>query len=267
MNLNLLDLVKRLENHSNQERFEIICQILNDWQIEFHIQKYATGKNIIVNYPNAQKSIGISSHFDVVRNSPGANDNATSVAVCLDMIHRLKTHKFDSMGIIIYFFDEEEVELKGSQAYIKEYGIAHLKGLINLEMLGQGDKFALWSLDEYSKGAILETFENIAFQSNIYARRFDKIVARYADHVSFKEAGLEDSFTITCISDKDLEVAYHYYKAQEMNVDLMTLNEIMSQAPIFKHYHQPTDLSIHLSEEALCMTADAIWKTLLALDK
>lgn len=262
----LMEIVKSLEGRSTQERFDVITRMLTQWRIPYKIQPFATGKNILVQSTH-KKWIGISSHIDAVKKSPGANDNASAIAVCLEILHRILKKPFKDLGISVFFFDEEETGLKGSKAYVAEYGMKGMMGLINLEMVGQGDKFALWPLDDLSQGKVLQTLEQVAAEKGIFTRRFDKIVTNTADHVSFANAGSQDVFSLTCISEKDVEVAYHYYKAQEFDVDMETLRDIMKQAPIFQHYHQPTDLSIYLSEESLQLTADTLWQTLLALDR
>jgi len=66
---------------------------------------------------------------------------------------------------------------------------------------------------------------------------------------------------------QDKEVAYHYYKAFEFDVSPETLYEIIQKAPLFEHYHQPTDLSENLSEESLQMAVDIIWDTLNLMDE
>ena len=112
----------------------------------------------------------------------------------------------------------------------------------------------------------MQTFEKTSSENHINCQRFDRIVTNSADHISFRKAGLDDAFTITCVSEEDLQVAYHYYKAQEFDVDQATLQEILQQAPLFRHYHKTTDRSTYLSEASLQMTTSIIWQTLIQLD-
>ncbi|GAB4054126.1 M28 family peptidase [Spirosoma litoris] len=264
--MHLLKIIQDLEGSSNNERSNYIKRFLSQNGIDYSVQQYQSGANLIVR-PNHRKAVvALSSHFDVVPESPGANDNASAIAVCFAILYKIKTHRFTNFDLAVFFFDEEERGLKGSKAYVNQFGIDDIEALINLELVGQGDRFALWSLNETSSGKILEAFEEAARGANIYSRRFDQIVTNSADHLSFRKAGLNDAFTITCVSEEDLNVAYHYYKAQEFDVDRSVLQEIMQQAPIFKHYHKPTDLSIHLSEVCLQQTTETIWSTLLKFD-
>ncbi len=264
--MKLLNIVQKLEGLANQQRLQHIIETLHQWGIAYTVQQYPTGKNVIVNGGGSKKVVGISSHFDVVHGSPGANDNGTAVAVFLHMLHLLKTHQFKNFGVAVFFFDEEEYGLKGSQAYVEQYGIEQFTGVINIEMVGHGDKFALWQLNEYSKGVVMETFEATAASLGFYTKRFDKIVTNTSDQMSFLNAGLADVFSLTLISDKDLEVAYKFYVAQAAGASIQTLADIMDKAPLFKHYHKPTDLSIHLSEESLQTASRVVWETLVRLD-
>ena len=280
--MTLLQTVQQLENKTDQERFKFILHFLRKNEINYQLHNYKTGKNIIIktshnNEDSSKPYIGISSHFDVVPLSGGANDNATSIVVCLDILMKIKNEVKQNpsflenlpFDIIVFIFDEEEKNLLGSRAYVQECGRHQIQkgkliGLINLEMVGQGDKLALWNLDNtIQAGKVLATLEETAKEGGIFTKRFDKIVTNSADHVSFKNAKLEDAFTITCISQKDIQVSYQYYEAQSNGASIFTLMEIINQAPIFQHYHKPTDLSEHLNEESMQRVSNLIWKTLL----
>ena len=258
-----LDLIQLLGNKSNYERLEIITQRLEKLDVNYSKQKYSSGTNLIVDLGRNEKRIGLSSHFDRVKNSGGANDNGSAIAVCLDVIKKFKKLHDENFGLRVFFFDEEENGLKGSTAYIQEHGITDLIGLINMELVGMGDKFASWPLNERSSGQILSSFEVISKQKKITSLRFDQIVTNTADHLPFQKAGLQDSFTITCISDKDIEAAQRYYKALEFETDKQKLFEILSSAPIFEHYHKPTDTFEKLNEKTILMTSEAIWETII----
>jgi Zn-dependent M28 family amino/carboxypeptidase len=259
------ELIKRLDGKLNYERLEIISDELEKLDVSYQKHEYKSGTNLIVDLGTGRRRIGISSHFDRVQSSAGANDNGSAIAVCLDLIRKYRSYRNSNINLRIFFFDEEETGLKGSAAYTKERGIKDLIGLINMELVGLGDKFALWPVTATAKGPVLNTFEKVSAQKKIYCMRFDRIVTNTADHVSFRKAGLTDSFTVTRISDKDIDVSNHYFKALEFNVDKETLVEILTAAPIFKHYHRPTDTYDKLNEESMRITSETIWETILAL--
>ena len=261
--MELLEIVYKLEGKSSFDRFNIVTKLLDELEIAFDIHYYATGSNIIVGN-TGERFIGIGSHFDVFNGSPGANDNASGVAVILGLIKKISTSNF-KQNLVFFFFDQEEQGMLGSKSYIQDHSIHKMQAYINLEMVGIGNKIALWSLNKDSYGEALETMENILIGKEIYAGRFEKLVGRYADHVPFRKAGIEDSFSLTCVSDKDLDVLYHYNKAKEFDVDKEVLDEILSKGPLFKDYHQHSDLAIHLSEESLKLVERVVFETLSRL--
>jgi Zn-dependent M28 family amino/carboxypeptidase len=264
--MELLEYVRQLESQPAEKRREIIQLHLDRWGVPYELLPYETGVNLVVT-PLHPAFIGISCHYDVVAGSPGANDNASAVAVTLEIIRRNQLYYTRRLGLQCFFFDEEELQLRGSRTFLEHYGLGKMIGLINLEMVGQGDRLALWSLNGEARGRVLKTFEAVAREQGVATERYDRIVTNYADHLPFREAGLADAFTVTCITGQDREVARRYYEALDQQAPLATLRSLLAQAPLFRHYHQPTDESSHLSESSLRMTADVVWETIVALDK
>jgi Zn-dependent M28 family amino/carboxypeptidase len=262
----MLEIIKELEGKSDTRRLEIICRLLEAWEVPFQMQTYQTGVNLFVK-ASTPNYIGISCHYDVVPGCPGANDNASAVAVTLELIKRSLAYDARHLDLQFFFFDEEECGLKGSRAYVKDFGYRGMKGLYNLEMVGSGNQLALWPLKTESKGSLLTALEKYCRQHKLPSRRFDNILTLTSDHIPFQQAGLKDAFTLTCISDEDIEIAWHYYKALEYDVDKQTLREILAKAPLFEHYHQLSDRSEYLQESALQLVADAVWGTYLAFDQ
>ena len=261
--MKLLEIVKLLDGQPNATRRELIMEHLDALDVPYTMQPYATGTNLLVDLGRAGRKIGVGSHFDRVSTSAGANDNGSALAVSLDIIRRHQEAS-SAAGVRVFFFDEEETGLKGSQAYVHRYGTADLVGLLNMELVGMGDTFALWPTTAASNGPLLGAFEAVARRQGVQCMRFDQLVTNTADHLPFRQAGLPDAFTITCITDQDLAVAQRYFQALAQQADRMALWEILAQAPLFRHYHQPTDTHEKLSEATLVMTATAVWETIVA---
>jgi Zn-dependent M28 family amino/carboxypeptidase len=262
--MKLLEIVKLLDGQPNATRREVIIEHLDAFGIRYTEQKYATGTNLFVDLGRATRKIGVGSHFDRVPASAGANDNGSAIAVGLDIIRRHQEAGSEA-GVRVFFFDEEETGLKGSQAYVERYNIGDLVGLLNMELVGMGDKFAVWPVAAAQGGPLLHAFEAVARHRQVSCQRFDQIVTNTADHLPLRRAGLHDAFTITCITDQDMAAAQHYFRAIEQLAAPARLMEILAQAPLFRHYHQPTDTYEKLSEAALAMTSSAIWETILAV--
>src|SRR3989344_8925871 len=90
-----LDMIKYFESNLHQEqgesfnakRREDVLYYLEFLDIPYETQKYKTGENIIATI-GKDPFVGIGSHYDAVEGSPGANDNASAMAVTLDILKR-----------------------------------------------------------------------------------------------------------------------------------------------------------------------------------
>jgi len=81
----------------------------------------------------------LGAHYDSVPGTPGADDNASAVAVCLECARLIKRHEIGS--VMIVFFNREEDGLLGSSEFV-----AHLAGQASsikeahiFEMVGYSD--------------------------------------------------------------------------------------------------------------------------------
>lgn len=267
----MLELIKSLDSKTSDQRRKIILDELQTYfsngriespNLKLRQQIYSTGNNIIIDAGSFEKKIGVSCHFDTVPGTGGANDNASAIAVVFDILEKLKNSSQD-LGVRLFFFDEEETGLKGSNAYVDAFGTDDMIGLINLEMIGIGDKLALWSLTKDIHGVVLNEFENSCEAKDVKYIRLPDIVTNTADHVPFRN-GIADSFSVTCLSDQDLVVAQRYYQHlyTSQNPSQETLLEILSHAPIFQHYHQASDLVDNINIDSLNRVSDIVWQTI-----
>jgi Zn-dependent M28 family amino/carboxypeptidase len=137
---------------------EYIRQQFTQWgSVDIHTFNFAaySGKNLILNLPpktNSEKRdlvpILIGAHYDSVPGSPGADDNATGVAVLLELA-RIFAAEPAKYPLRLVAFDMEECcpigpGLLGSTSYatlLKEQG-QQLRLMISLEMLGYCSKEA-----------------------------------------------------------------------------------------------------------------------------
>ncbi len=78
------------------------------------------GTNIYATLPatvNSNEYIIIGAHYDAVLGSPGANDNATGVAMIFGVIKDLKKVAIRKKHVMFVFFDDEEIGLIGSREF------------------------------------------------------------------------------------------------------------------------------------------------------
>ena len=126
---------------------EYIRQELAQWGTvethEFKVQEQ-THQNLILDLRGSQAldlpPILIGAHYDAVPGTPGADDNATGVAVLLELAATFAAHPL-KYPVRLVAFDMEEYGLLGSTAYaskLKAQG-QKLKLMLSLEMLGYCD--------------------------------------------------------------------------------------------------------------------------------
>lgn len=230
-----------LERENKEERRLTIEYELAKREIPFSRHRYETGLNLVCDI-GSPPYIGISCHYDSVENSPGANDNSSGVAATIEVLRLLKENPPKKIGVRAFFFDEEELDLIGSEAYVRDYGINNLLGIYNLDLVGRGNILALWSVDEKQDTLLLRTLEEVVKNKpNNQTSRFPRIIANTSDHESFRNKGLEDAFTITMIGQEELKMRELYYKALNDGASPEELWKMIEQTPIFRDYHKPTD--------------------------
>lgn len=133
------------ERHGEEDRRRaraLLAHRLTALGYEPELQAFATGVNVVGRRPgsalrDAAGDVLVAAHFDTVLGSPGANDDASGLAVALEMA-RLFAAPTTPRGLRIVFFDGEESGLTGSLTYArKEDRIEGLRAVIVLEMLGR----------------------------------------------------------------------------------------------------------------------------------
>ncbi len=97
-----------------------------------------SGANLVARHPGAPEgpAVVVGAHLDTVRHSPGADDNASGVAVLLEIARLLGTLP-SPPAVILAVFDLEEVGLTGASVAARRLLTAgQLSGMIGLEAVG-----------------------------------------------------------------------------------------------------------------------------------
>lgn len=267
----LLDYVKSLEYKSDSERLQTIKFILKNKNINFAEQKYNfkifEGTNLIIDVGNlkSKKHIILSAHFDVVSGSPGANDDASAIAILIDVIERIKKLKLKNKTRII-FFDDEEIGRFGSISYIKKYGLENLIAVYHLELCGMGDVIGLWPITKINESIYsLKIIEKILKEKKIYFERLPQLPAFWGDDLSFRNAGFKHALCISVGPEEEKEVIKRFVKS---NVFKVIFDYYTGRIPgMFQLYHSSEDKSEYLSEKALKMVSDVLVGVILRFDK
>lgn len=109
-------------------------------------QRTVTGHNVIAHLQGVtQPQVLLGAHYDSVKGSPGANDNASGTAVVLEMARRLSGTPL-ARQVWFLAFDGEEDGLHGSRAFVKaapSQFTADLKAMLNFDMVGVNDNLGV----------------------------------------------------------------------------------------------------------------------------
>ena len=264
-----LDLVKKLENKSNEERKNTIINILKIKKIKYKLEQYSyfgkKGVNIIVEFCKGKKYSIASAHYDVVPGSPGANDDASAIAVLFKIIENFKKIKLKNKVKVI-FFDDEEIGRLGSLSYIKKHGLKDLIGVYHMELVGMGDSIGLWPITKFNENSyVISNIEKVLEKKKIYLERVGDLPAFYGDDLSFRMQGFEHAICISVVYKKDKEKLKSFVKS---SIPMIILKYNLGLVPkMMKLYHSKNDKSIHLNESAMEITAEVLTESLINLDK
>jgi Zn-dependent M28 family amino/carboxypeptidase len=208
----------RLRDRSNVENKKLclkyLTTLLKNYCKDVTVQSYSgTGNNvsgIIPSTGSSQQYIIIGAHYDGVRNSPAANDNATGVAVIYSVgkyISKLAIRRYNT---IIVFFDEEEKGLVGSRAFAAKIKSDSLKvhSVHTIDQMGwdnDGDRGIELELPSES---LKEVYLKVAAENKI---KFPIHITRVGstDHSSFRRLGYNATGITEEYFNKDTTPHYH----------------------------------------------------------
>ncbi len=84
------------------------------------LRPYPDGSNVVAHLMATTASdrwLVLGAHFDTVSDSPGANDNATGVAIVLAVARAMNAQPCRTANLALVMFDQEEIGLVGSANY------------------------------------------------------------------------------------------------------------------------------------------------------
>ncbi|MCB9713299.1 MAG: M28 family peptidase [Myxococcales bacterium] len=171
--------------------------LLAQWSalgLEGQLHAYSeTGTNVFAALPatiDTDRTVVIGAHFDSVPASPGANDNATGVAMVLSLGRWLEELPCRDLDVLLVCFDEEELGLLGSAAFAEWLTTQPIE-VVSVHTIDQMG----WDADgdraielERADAGLFELYE----QAEPFAPGVTPLVPTntgFTDHVSFRELG------------------------------------------------------------------------------
>jgi Zn-dependent M28 family amino/carboxypeptidase len=155
---------------------------------------YPGGSNVFAELPALDGDapvLVVGAHYDTVPGSPGANDNATGVAMVLALARHLLEVECRSHHLLFVLFDQEEIGLVGSNAFagfLVDEGLP-IEAVHTIDQMGwdaDGDRrveieradAGLFDFYDEHAGSLVPPIELTATQTG------------FTDHVSFRDHGL-----------------------------------------------------------------------------
>lgn len=131
--------VERYTDSQRAQARTYLLKTLTEFGWQPVLQVFSRGVNVFAERPGTDPQAGsilVAAHYDTVRASPGADDNASGTAVVLEvarLLGRLPTRR--TLQVIL--FDREEQGLLGSRAAAANPSFTgNLKGVIVMDMVG-----------------------------------------------------------------------------------------------------------------------------------
>jgi aminopeptidase YwaD len=188
----------------------------------------ARSANICVttNELSGQGIICIGAHYDSWDISPGASDNASGVAVLLELARMF--HESQDSGLLLVAFGAEELGLFGSEHFIEHAVGLPIQLFINLDNLGSagGHLQIRATNEEWLEALINQTMEECCIDCEMLP------LHPYGDHQNFASKSIP-SIHLSHMPN----VFYHTYQDIVKNLDLRKLLEASRVAfGIVRHF-------------------------------
>jgi acetylornithine deacetylase/succinyl-diaminopimelate desuccinylase-like protein len=147
------------------------------------------GENIIVRAGAGTKRIVVGAHYDAFADSPGANDNASGVAILLSLIQQLQDTEWN-YAVDFCFFDQEETGLLGSYYYVTQFAVPKRHfAMINLDIEGIGEEVFVGPIGNNNRTFLRYVHE--AAQKTGFPF-FESVDYPGSDHESFAKFNLQN---------------------------------------------------------------------------
>lgn len=179
--------LKKLSQPSISQRLEGLKEILEIENLPYTLQEQGPSykiplglTNVIMDPLDESPSVLLCAHYDAFHGSLGANDNASSVCILIDLAKELRKQGINTR---ICFFDGEENNQMGSKLYATQMDRKSITSIINLDMCGYGDSIVLTRKGNLKKIGLKP------FTDKTYLKEHNATILRHlptSDQVSFE---------------------------------------------------------------------------------
>lgn len=263
----MIEHIKNLEKKTNKERTDYVKQTLKQMHVTFSVQPFRQrilrGENIIVEQfcGDSPSQLLLTAHTNKYFSSPGANDNASGVAVLLEVIkHFNQLHPKKDTDIKIVFFDHEDglAYLDGSSYFVNHTDVSKISFVLNLDGVGMGNSVTISpKITRITSSDYIRYFLQCLDKISVKHFSFDLPPLIVADHIPFTQKSVT-AITLNLMPEHDLV----YLKGFANKSWLQKLKEVLfyrgsnrKNHPMFimRHRHNELDTSEYIQEKSLTL--------------
>ena len=193
-------MLQRMVQPTNAARFEALTGLLKQLDLPYTVHEFAgspqskgeAGRNVVVTIGQGPRDIVLTAHYDAEKLEDGSLvggvvDNAASVVALMQAAVDLRDHPLKNR-IVIVFFDQEELGLLGSAAWIKSVDRSRVAAVVNFDVVGYGDTVVFGGLKNDPDFLINDTTAVVCAALRVDCLRFPAYPP--SDDRSFAAAGL-----------------------------------------------------------------------------
>jgi len=192
--------LQRLVQPTNAARFDALKKLLEEKGVAYTVHAFpgskesggVPGNNIVVTIGNGPRDLVVTAHYDAEKLADGTLvegvvDNGASTVALVKLAEAAK-----AMGLkhrlVIVFFDQEELGLLGSAAWIKSIDKSRIDAVVNFDVAGYGDTVIYGGLKNDPSGKIGTAMEIVCLRRAVDCMRFP--IYPPSDDRSFAAAGV-----------------------------------------------------------------------------
>ncbi|PIZ51868.1 hypothetical protein COY27_02175 [Candidatus Woesearchaeota archaeon CG_4_10_14_0_2_um_filter_33_13] len=253
--MSLKDLVYKIAQKQAKTRRKNLIRVLEEKGITFTAHHFPGGRNYFVDLgPKGSHKTVVSSHYDAISGTKGANDNSSSVAVCIGVIDDLLVNP-PPKGVRVIFFDTEETNLTGSKAYCREYGVTDISAVLNMELVGRGNTPIFWPIvDGLQSEQFKQKLQNAATLTGVEYVPKGRPPYLGGDQDSFLCYGV-DAVCLSLFEQTDLALLDKAQRIlnsehEDTNSDYKAIR-LLRSTKIMQDYHSRRDTPHKISESSL----------------
>ena len=243
LRLHVAALAASERNHDLETPARYIEHALAAQGLRFSTQEFMSGGRSVRNIEAGEGDIVVGAHYDTVPGSPGADDNASGVAVLIELARLV------SSGVRFVAFANEEAPYylgpeMGSFVYARDRG-AGVRAMFSLEMLGYySDKKGSQRYPAPLSLFYPDRADFIAFVGDLGAARLvRKAIGIFREKAKFPSEGLAAPAFVPGVARSDhWSFRKHGYPA------VMITDTAFYRNP---HYHLPSDTPDRLDYERM----------------